>query len=579
MFKFEGKNTSSIVKKFSYTALFTLLVSTSGAYAQVDNATKTADPSRIGQELLDINNLPELSNKVDIKVTDTQTAPPNAASITFVLDTLQIDGVGIYESDDLDPLYRNKLGEKISLEDIYAIANAMTTKYRNDGYILTQVIVPPQTIENGLVKLRAVEGFVDQIKIEGDVKESEEKLIRKYADNLRENNILNAKNLERYLLLINDLAGITARSVLSPSPTTTGASDLTIIIERDNYEAEIGFNNHGSRFLGPYQASYNGSMNSMLGFNEKIGTQFVVSGDKERVNELLFGSISYEQPIARFGSKISLLASMTNTQPGSSLDQFEVKGKSRFFSATVSHPFIRSRSMNFSGRAAIDFRDVESKNNLEPNNRRDRIRAFRIGTTMQFIDSLFGVGVNAVDVQVSQGLNIFGASGDGDANLTRSRGNPQFTKANVQMQRLQRVSSNLNLLMLTQGQLAAAPLLSSEEFGVGGTTIGRGYDSSEIVGEDGISGKVELQWNQPKKIQHINDYQLFSFYDIGRVWNQDATTSAGKSESIASVGLGARADITKTTKASFGVALPLTRKVDVTNDNAYRLYFNISHKF
>ena len=579
MFKFEGKNTSSIVKKFSYTALFTLLVSTSGAYAQVENATTTADPSRIGQELLDIDNLPELSNKVDIKVTDTQTAPPNAASITFVLDTLQIDGVGIYESDDLDPLYRNKLGEKISLEDIYAIANAMTTKYRNDGYILTQVIVPPQTIENGIVKLRVVEGFVDQINIEGNVKESEAKLIRKYADNLRENNILNAKNLERYLLLINDLPGLTARSVLSPSPTTTGASDITIVVERDAYEAEIGFNNHGSRFLGPYQASYNGSMNSILGLNEKIGTQFVVSGDKNRTDELLFGSISYEQPIARFGSKISLLASMTNTQPGSSLDQFDVKGNSKFFSATVSHPFIRSRSMNFSGRAAIDFRDVESKNNLEPNNRRDRIRAVRIGTTMQFIDSLLGVGVNAVDVQVSQGLNIFGASGDGDANLTRSRGNPQFTKANIQMQRLQRVSSNLNLLMLTQGQLAAAPLLSSEEFGVGGTTIGRGYDSSEIVGEDGISGKLELQWNQPKKIQHIDDYQLFSFYDVGRVWNQDATTSAGKRESIVSVGLGARADITKTTKASFGVALPLTREVDVTSNREPRYYFNITHKF
>ncbi len=579
MFRFEGKSASLMVKKFGYTALFTLLISASGAYAQVDNATKIADPSRIGQELLDTDDIPELSNKVDINVTDTQNAPPNASKITFILDTLQIDGVGIYEPDDLDPLYRNKLGEKVSLEDVYSIANAITVKYRNDGYILTQVIVPPQTIENGLVKLRVVEGFIDQIKIEGNIKKSEEKLIRKYADNLRENNILNAKNLERYLLLINDIAGITARSVLSPSSTTTGASDLTIIVERDDYEAEIGFNNYGSRFLGPYQTSYNGSINSIFGFNEKIGTQFVVSGDKERADELLFGSISYEQPIARFGSKINLLASATNTQPGGSLDQFEVKGKSRFFSATISHPFIRSRSVNFSGRATIDFRDVESKNNLEPNNRRDRIRAVRIGTTMQFIDSLLGVGINAIDVQVSQGLNIFGASGDGDTNLTRARGNPQFTKANLQIQRLQRVFDNLNLLMFTQGQLAAAPLLSSEEFGVGGTTIGRGYDSSEIVGEDGISGKLELQWNEPKKIQYIDDYQLFSFYDIGRVWNQDATTSAGKSESIASIGLGARADITKATKASFGVALPLTRKVDATNNNAYRLYFNISHKF
>ncbi len=579
MFKFNGAPTASAIKKYSHTVLFCLLATTSVAHAQVEDATAAADPSRIGQELMDTDTLPILSPKINVKSTAAQKAPANAENITFVLDTLQIDGVGAYEAEDLDPLYRAKLGETVSLADIYTIANNMTTKYRNDGYILTQVVVPPQTIENGLVKLRVVEGFVDQISIDGDVSESEADLIHRYADNLRADNILDAKSLERYLLLINDLAGVTARSVLSPSPTTPGASDLTIIVERDAYEAEIGFNNHGSRFLGPYQASYNGALNSMLGHNERIGTQFVIAGDKERTDELLFGAISYEQPLSRFGNVLRLLASVTNTEPGSTLDAFDVKGHSKFFSATVEHPFIRSRSLNFSGRGSFDMRNVTSKNDLEPNNREDRIRAVRLGTTVQFMDTLFGVGVNAVDFEFSQGIDVFGASERGDANLTRARGNPHFTKAELKMQRLQRVYNSLNLLMMTQGQWAATPLLSSEEFGVGGTTIGRGYDSSEIVGEDGISGKVELQWNEPTKVKYINDYQVYGFYDIGRVWNQDATTSAGKRESVASTGLGIRADITDKTKAGVGVAFPLTRNRDVTDDRDPRYYFHITHEF
>ncbi|MGH1403965.1 MAG: ShlB/FhaC/HecB family hemolysin secretion/activation protein [Alphaproteobacteria bacterium] len=549
------------------------------AHAQVENATGIADPARAGEELLFSDELPELQNEIAIQDLAPQQAPEGAADIKFALNSLKIDGVGAYSAEEIDYIYRDQLGTTVSLEDIYGIANTLTTKYRNEGYILTQVVVPPQTIENGLVRLMVVEGFVDNITIEGEDNAKAVKQIRKYADNLRENNILDAKNLERYLLLINDLPGITARSILSPSKTTPGASDLTIVVERDKYEAEVSFDNYGSRYLGPYQLAYLGTLNSALGYNERISGQFVVAGDKDDADELLFGSVVYEQPLSRFGSKLRLIGSITSTEPGFDLDEFDVEGHSKFFSATVSHPFIRSRTTNFTGRATFDLRNVESKNDLEPTPRKDHIRSVRIGATAQFMDTFAGVGLNAFDFQVSQGIDIFGASDRGDSDLTRGRGNPHYTKVNVQAQRLQRLLPSVNLLVAGQAQWAATPLLSSEEFGVGGTTFGRGYDASEIVGDDGVSGKVELQWNEPYNVQYVTDYQLYGFWDAGRVWNQDATTSAGKRDSLASTGFGIRADILEDTQASLGVAFPLTRRVDTTNDNGPRYYFQVKHKF
>ncbi len=493
------------------------------------------------------------------------------------MDNLEIDGVSAYGAENLNPFYADMLGDVVSLADIYGLANTLTQKYRNDGYILTQVIVPPQTIENGTVQLRVIEGHVDQIIIEGE-EGSATDIIRRYASNLKENNILNAQKLERYLLLINDLPGVSARSVLSPSATKTGASDLTIIVERDKYEAEVSLDNHGSRFLGPYQASFSNSLNSVLGFNERISAQFVISGDKNRTDELLFGSLLYEQPINQYGTKVRFLGSITSTEPGFTLDQFDVEGQSHFLSATVTHPFIRSRTTNIFGRASFDLRRVDSKNDLEPT-RKDRIRSVRVGATAQFIDTFMGVGVNAIDFEVSQGVDIFGSSQNGATSLTRAAGDPNYTKAELQLQRLQRLTSQLNLLVAGQGQWASSALLSSEEFGVGGTDIGRGYDSSEIVGEDGIAGKVELQWNEPHAIKYVDDYQLYSFFDAGRVWNQDATTSAGKRESISSTGIGIRADLTEHTQAAFSVAFPLTRRIDTTNDRDPRYYVSMTHKF
>ncbi len=548
------------------------------ASAQVESATTVADPSRVAQDILDTNALPAVSDQVEVKDYVLQDAPEGSENITLELNTLEIDGVSAYTAEELRGIYGDKLNTTVTLADVYAISNALTRKYRNDGFILTQVVVPPQTIENGTVKLRVVEGVIDKITVEGDLHENERSLISKYANNLQ-GNVLDAKKLERNLLLINDLPGVTARSILSPSRTTTGASDLTIIVERDRYEASVGIDNHGSRFLGPYQMALTGTINSRLGLNERISAQLVMSGDKDRSDELLFGSISYDQPINRHGTSLRLVGSYTSTEPGDSLDEFDVLGRSQFASASISHPIIRSRTMNWLTRATFDLRDVNSKNDLEPDARKDRIRAARIGTTFQFMDSLFGAGINAIDIEVAQGLSVFGASRKGQDNLTRANGYPRFTKAELQLQRLQRVSSKVNLLAAGTGQWSATPLLSSEEFGVGGTAFGRGYDSSEIVGEDGIAGKLELQWNEPRNIKHIDSYQLYSFFDIGSVWNQDATTSDAKRQSLSSTGVGFRADITDKTKAGFSVALPLTQRRDTSNDRDPRYYFNVSHSF
>ncbi len=560
-------------------ALTSLVLISTPSMAQVEQATRAADPARITQDLLSDKRMPELERAVEVTDAAPLNAPAGAEDIKFSLTSLQIDGVGIYTAEDLDPIYREKLGTTVSLADMYGIANTLTTKYRNDGYILTQVVVPPQTIENGVVKLRVVEGFVDQINIQGNQTESEMKQIRKYAENLKENNILDAKKMEKYLLLINDLPGVKARSILSPSKTKPGASDMTIIIESHTYDAEVGINNHGSRYLGPYQASYSGVLNSILGMNEKITTDITVSGDKHRPNELMFGGVGYTQPINRYGTKVSFFGGSSASQPGADLDQFDVQGRAYIFSAGLTHPFIRSRTTNWNGRLSFDAANVTSKNDLEPNARKDRIRSLRLGTNYQFIDTLIGFGINSIDLEYSQGIDVFGASDAGSSKLTRARGEPNYKKANFDIQRLQRVTSSINILFAGQGQWAATPLLSAEEFGVGGMKIGRGYDNSEIVGDDGIAGKIEVQWRQPQAFKYINDYTLFAHLDSGRVWDQDATTSAGKRDSLTSIGLGINADITDKITTGFGVSLPLTREVEVKNDKEPRFYFNIGHKF
>ena len=576
--------TKTLLKK-RHLGLLSLALSCAGfalipnAYAQLPAEAESAafgqaDPGRV-QEGLSERRLPTgLTPQVQVRDLVLQDMPENADKIQFTLNSIRFEGIGVYTEADIRSVYADKLGEVVTLEDVYVIATALTNKYRNDGYILTQVIVPPQTIDGGVVTLRAVEGYVDQIRVSGSDDESALDLIREYANNIRsEGGALNVADLEKFLLLINDLPGVNARSVLSPSRTQTGASDLQIIVERDPYDLFAAIDNYGSRYLGPVQVSLAGSLNSYFGMNERITGQVVVAPDSY---ELGFYSVSYEQPIGTHGTTVEVLASHTDTQPGFILEQFEVEGLSNFYSVTAEHPFLRSRNESLYGYAVFDWRDVESSNDLEPT-REDRIRAVRLGGTYEFLDNLLVAGINTLGLEFAQGLNVFGASSKDDIRLSRPAGDPTFTKVNASVQRLQRVTSKVNLLVAAEGQLSNGALLSSEEFGVGGAYSARGYDPSEIVGDEGFSTTVEVQWNDPINWNYVDSYQLFSFYDFGKVYNDDSTTS-DDDDSIASVGVGARASIWDT-QASLAVAFPLTRKVETTTNEGAVALFSVSKNF
>ena len=549
------------------------------AMAQITDAQRgLVDPSRVSESLrLDSSSVGAQAD-IDVSGGEVSTAPAGADKMFLTLSNLAIDGVTVYQGADIAHLYQDKLGQKVSLADVYDIAAKLTRKYRNDGYILTRVVVPPQRIgKSGDVKLQVVEGFVGKITVSGD-EESALEMVRAYAAQMKLEGPLNTKQMERALLLINDLPGVQARSVLSPSESEVGAADLTIIVERDPYDAFVSLDNYGSRYLGPLQFSAAGNANSVFGQNEKISAQVVYAPGEGFESELNYIYLAYEQPIFDNGTKIQLAASYADTDPGYDLDQFRVQGFSRNVSMTVSHPVVRSRTYNVSTYAKLDLKDVDSKNILEAT-RKDRLSVLRGGADVQFVDRLWNVGVNTFNFVLSQGTGLLGASEKSDANKSRAQGDPRFTSLSVEAQRLQRISDKINFLVAFKGQLSNNSLLSSEEFGVGGSAYGRGYDSSEIVGDEGYAGKMEVQWNTPKEISWLEDYQLYGFYDFGRVWNGDATTADLERESLASVGVGARLTVTEDLDAGVMVAKPLTRDVQTMGDEDIRGFFNIMYKF
>ncbi len=553
-------------------AIVALCLVTTAAYAvQIPNSVQ---PSRIQKQIAP-RSTPQLTvpSISGAKRPARIVAPRGAKKYKFKLRSVRIEGMTVYKDASIRPLYAGEIGKTVTLAYVYGLAEKLTANYRNDGYILTRVVVPPQTIKHGSVVLQAVEGFVHKVTIRGESGGHEDFLYR-MAMPLTRNRPMNMKTLERVLLLMNDLPGLSARAVLSPAPETRAASDVTIFVTRKRADFSAQLDNRGTRYLGPLQMSVTAQLNSPTKHFDSIQAQFAKTPDSA---EMAYGSLSYAAPLGANGTQLSLGGNVGHDVPGYSLGQFDLSGRSESAFVQVSHPFIRTRWKNLSALIRLDYLDSTYTDNLVTSTVADRLSVLRLGATYQFADRF--VGINTLTSEISRGLGLFHPTMPGTPNMSRARGRSNFTKITAEVSRLQRLTEKTQLYAAVSAQKSADLLLASEEFGVGGTQFGSAYDPSEISGEDGVAAKLELRYSGAVNKRWLKTFQAYTYYDIGKVWDPAATTPEGRIASLASVGVGVRMDFTKTVSGSLEAAQPLTRPVATTHNNHARLFFTLGVKF
>lgn len=534
----------------------------------------TAESDAIQQRVTKTRLQPQAANNIQVQdQAQQQTDIAGAEKVSLVLDSVSVEGNSVFSQEELDSVYADKLGQEITLADVYAIRDAITKKYRESGYIISRAVIPQQQFNKSgaNVKVRVIEGFVNNVTVQGEQK-ANMKIINRYAEKIKQDGALNSKNLERYLLLMNDLAGTQATAILRPSASGTGGTDIIIDVKHDKLNGAVSADNSGSKYIGPWLATAEGNLNSALGQSERIRAIAISAPDN---NELLSGRLEYGQPVGYEGTEFKLSAGKTRTRPGSTLEALDIEGDTVIYSAEVTHPFLRTRRENLSGRAVVDFKDTNT-DSLGTNLYKDKVRTLTLGYTYDLADR-FG-GVNLLDGSVTQGFDVFDASQDTDL-TSRSNGEGVFTRWNFEASRTQNLVDRLVLFVASQGQYSNEGLLASEEFGFGGRDFGRGYDFSEITGDSGIAGKLELQYGIDTTYRYLSNVQLYSFYDIGRVWQQDLITGEDDTTSAASAGLGVRFNITDSITGYVEGAKPLTKDLTAEGDRDVRLDLGLSYIF
>jgi hemolysin activation/secretion protein len=514
--------------------------------------------------------------QIEIPGPEAAAAATGAAKIHFKLADVVIEGATVFSKAQLGRLYRPLVGQDVTLAQLFELRDAITAKYRAAGYILSQAIIPPQKIAAGIIRIRVIEGYVARVEITGNPRAINDRrhLIQEMGHRITRERPLTASTLERYVLLIGDIPGISVRTVLKPSKDRSGAADLVLILERKAIGVTAEADNRGSKAIGPFQGQAGIDLNSVFGLDEQLSLRIATTGQPD---QLQYGELALTSLVGPVGLRFENSVSYSVSKPGGAIAPLNAIGHTLNGRSLFEYPLIRSRSENL--HVTLGFTYLNTKTMLlGALFSDDRLRYASASTTYDVADTLIddtAPAQNLLYAELSRGFDILDASKTGSANLSRANGHSDFTRFYLEATRTQSVTNNLSVALSMSGQIAAAPLLTTVQFGLGGARFGRGYEPSELTGDDGIAGSAEARYD----FNIFGHPEFYAFYDIGQVWNIDAPLGTAQRASLASAGGGVRFSLTEHFFFDLELAKPLTRPIASRGNKDIRPLFNVSTNF
>ncbi len=500
--------------KWTTRILSLLIISSYNVYAVNDipaGIVEQVDPGRTGDQLTPSPSLPPLLGPEII--TPRINKPKNETKqdmVLFEFTGIRFTGNSVFTANKLQKFYARHLNTKISFAELQNIALEITRFYRNSGYILAQVVIPPQEIGDGVVTFEVYEGYVDSFEIEGDIRPATRKLLCKYAAHITAHKPLKLSTLERFSLLANDLPGVKVRSILSPSNNSKGAAKLAMLATQEKNDWYAGANNFNAEILGREQMVGGIHANGYLP-GSQTGLRGVMSF---YVNRFKYFAFSHKQQLNSNGLGMDAYVSNTNTNPDfKSLDivALQTPGQAFIVNANIQYPYIRSRQKNLSFAAGVNYLNSHTSY-IGTELFNDAIRSINAKIAFNFF--LPDQSLNSFEATIYQGLNILNAHASPP---TVVGGKTNFNKLTASASRYQNLPArNSYLLVWVKGQYSFTKELSSEKFGFGGAPFGYGYDPSVITGDHGYALKIEPQYDFNVKISAMPKIQLFGFLILAR---------------------------------------------------------------
>jgi hemolysin activation/secretion protein len=447
-------------------------------------------------------------------------APPvdNSKAKKYFIKKFEFVGNLQIPVSDLNAVLKNYINNNLSFTQLQAAAAVVSELYRDRGW-LVRAFLPSQDITNGTVTVQIIEARLGGVKIDNQSKHISTETIRSWLDkNIPLKTLLSLNHLDRALLLINDLPGVTIVGDLQRG-NNPGETILAVkVTDKPIIYGQVGVDNYGDPSTGNVRTTASVSVNGALGFNEQLTVYGLYTDGTD------YGRVSLTAPVGRDGLRMGINGSFMNYRViNPAFTDLHANGEARTAGFESSYPIIRSRQQNLFVLGNYNHNDFYNTN-INGTSSQYNTNTFQLGLSGNRIDD-FGIGaVSTGSLMMTFGQVNLNASPSQLADGIGPQTEGGFTKLRYSFNRQQTVFRDFSVYGSISGQGANKNLDVSEQLYMGGPYSVRAYTMGQGASTQGNLTTLELRMN-------LNaGFQLAGFYDYANVQTYKTTGFASAPE-------------------------------------------------
>jgi hemolysin activation/secretion protein len=446
------------------------------------------------------------------------------------------------------------LGPGRTADDVEQARTALEKAFRDKGFQTVSVQIPQQDPSRGVVILQVLEGKVGRLRVKGSRYFSLDQ-IKKRAPSLAEGTVPDFNNVQKDLVALNSPDRQVTPALRVGEEPGTYDFDLEVK-DTPPLHGSLELNNRYSGNTTPLRV--NGSVNydNLWQLGQTVGASFQVA--PQNVSEVNVFSGYYTAPVPTV-SWLSLMLQATkqdsnvSTLGGAdSSGRGEIVGSRAIITLPAGKDFYQSLSLG------IDYKHFDQGLTISGTDTTVTPTTYLPLSASYSANWVPKGQVTEVNAAVNLGVRGMGAS-EVSFDNSRYMADNGYIYFRGDISHTHDLPAGFQVYGKVQGQAADEPLLSSEQFSIGGLGTVRGYLESEAMGDNALCGTFELRspslgsWVGAP----VNEWRFYLFSDAGQVDINSALAGQQSCFSLASYGVGSQIKFWNHFNGSLDLGVPL----------------------
>ncbi|HEY2346404.1 MAG TPA: ShlB/FhaC/HecB family hemolysin secretion/activation protein [Xanthomonadaceae bacterium] len=476
-----------------------------------------------------------------------------AAEHRFDILAFQVLGSSKLPTIDIERAVYPFAGPQRSEADVESARQALQSLYDKRGYPTVSVTIPAQGTASGLITLQVDEQRVGRLRVVGAKWYSPDDVARA-APSLAEGKVPNFGDVQKDIVSLNQLPDrrVTPEIKAGAAP---GTVDVDLKVDDSlPLHGSLELNNRSSPNTSDLRLSGTIHYDDLWQLGHSL--TLTMQTAPQRPSDARVFSGSY---LARFGDlPFSLLGYAVHSNSNvAAISDFNVIGNGAMYGLRLIRALPAHEGFFHSFSFGIDDKDFKEDTLFGSDRSSAPIQYFPL---VAAYNANWMHGGNSTDLGITATANLRGL-GDGNDAFDNKRflAKADFFHLRLDASHTLSFAGGWQFYAHLLAQFSNEPLISNEEFSIGGLDTVRGYLESTVLGDAGAAAQLELRTRPlfTGKFD-IDNFRLFAFYDAGYARIHDPLPEQLSSDTLASAGIGAVLRAFGHFNTSLDFAVPLT---------------------